>query len=251
MLRSLKEKVERDYEAAGELAAFREKMERTRDRHFSQRWWKFRKIHAQFGWKFWAVISGGAALDADTEEFWRALGLVVIQGYGLTETTSLISVNHPFKVGRGSIGQALPGREIKLDANGEIMVRGENVASAYWQGKEMKPLALQDGWFRTGDLGELDAEGNLYFKGRSKNVMVTPAGMNIHPEDLEPALRRQPEVRDCVVIGLPRNGNAEPCAVLHRCRNFNACDIYSFGRVRISPAPRRRNRGRAKSRRSR
>src|SRR5947209_2742123 len=78
----------------------------------------------------------------------------------------------------------------------------------------MKPLARQDGWFRTGDLGELDAEGNLYFKGRSKNVIVTPEGMNVHPEDLEAALRQQPQVRDCVVIGLPRNGNAEPCAVL-------------------------------------
>jgi long-chain acyl-CoA synthetase len=140
---------------------------------------------------------------------------VVIQGYGLTETTSMISVNHPFKVGKGSIGQVLPGREIKVDANGEILVRGENIASAYWQGSGMKPLVPEaDGWFHTGDLGELDTEGNLYFKGRSKNVIVTPEGMNVHPEDLEAALRRQAEVRDCVVIGLPRNGNAEPCAVL-------------------------------------
>jgi len=73
---------------------------------------------------------------------------------------------------------------------------------------------MEDGWFRTGDLGALDAEGNLYFKGRKKNVIVTSAGMNIYPEDLETALRREPEVKDCVVVGLERGGNAEPCGVL-------------------------------------
>lgn len=185
--------------------------------HFLLRWWRFRKIHRQFGWKFWAVVSGGAALDANTEEFWRRLGYVVIQGYGLTETSSLISLNHPFKVGHKSIGKVLPGREIKLDPQtGEILVRGENVARQYWQGKgkDLKPVASEEGWFRTGDLGAVDEQGNLYFKGRNKNVIVTPAGLNIYPEDLEEALRTQPEVRDCIVFGVARGGNAEPCAVL-------------------------------------
>jgi long-chain acyl-CoA synthetase len=182
---------------------------------FPRRWWKFWKIHRQFGLKFWAVISGGAALDVNTEEFWRRLGFVVIQGYGLTETSSLISLNHPFKVGHRSIGKVLPGREIKLDPQtGEILVRGENVARQYWQGTELKPVVGEEGWFRTGDLGEVDAEGNLYFKGRNKNVIVTPAGLKIYPEDLEQALREQPEVRDCVVFGVARGGNAEACAVL-------------------------------------
>ena len=175
---------------------------------------EIQKIHSQLGWKFWACISGGAALDGETEEFWRRLGFVVIQGYGLTETTSLISVNHPFKVGKGSIGRVLPGREVKIDQSGEILVRGENIASAYWQNNEMKSLAGDEGWFRTGDLGGLDEQGNLYFKGRSKSVIVTSEGINVHPQDLETALRRQPEVSDCVVIGMPNNGNAEPCAVL-------------------------------------
>ena len=182
--------------------------------HFVKRWWRFRRIHSQFGWKFWAFISGGAALDAETEEFWRRLSFVVIQGYGLTETTSLISLNHPFRTGKRSIGKVLEGREIKLDDNGEILVRGANVAAGYWQGKELKPVLNEEGWFRTGDVGELDAEGNLYFKGRKKNVIVTREGMNVYPEDLEAALRQQPEVRDCVVVGLEQGGNAEPCAVL-------------------------------------
>jgi long-chain acyl-CoA synthetase len=182
---------------------------------FLKRWWRFRKVHKLLGWKFWAIISGGAALDQNTEEFWRRLGYVVIQGYGLTETSSLISLNHPFKVGRRSIGKVLPGREMTLDpVSGEILVRGENVARQYWQGKEMKPVTGEGGWFHTGDLGEMDAEGNLYFKGRSKNVIVTPAGLKIYPEDLEQALRKQPEVRDCVVFGTALGGNAEACAVL-------------------------------------
>ena len=214
LMESLKDKVVRDLEATGRLPWFKRQFEAAKDQHFVRRWWRFRRIHNQFGWKFWAFISGGAALDAETEEFWRRLSFVVIQGYGLTETTSLISLNHPFHTGRRSIGKVLEGREIKLDENGEILVRGANVATGYWQGKELQPMLNDEGWFRTGDLGELDAEGNLYFKGRKKNVIVTSEGMNVYPEDLEAALRQQAEVRDCVVVGLEQGGNSEPCAVL-------------------------------------
>jgi long-chain acyl-CoA synthetase len=192
-----------------------ENWDRAEKEHFLKRWWRFRKIRRRFGWKFWAIISGGAALDQNTEEFWRRLGYVVVQGYGLTETSSLISLNHPFKVGRRSIGKVLPGREMKLDPEtGEILVRGENVARQYWQGKGLKPVTGEEGWFRTGDLGSIDEEGNLYFKGRSKNVIVTPAGLKIYPEDLEQALRQQPQVRDVVVVGVAKGGNSEACAVL-------------------------------------
>jgi len=214
LMESLKDKIERDMEAAGKADWFRKQFEAARGLHFTKRWWRFRKIHNQFGWKFWAFISGGAALGAETEEFWRRLSFVVIQGYGLTETTSLISLNHPFHAGKRSIGKVLEGREMKLDETGEILVRGANVAAGYWQGKELKPVLAADGWFRTGDLGALDDEGNLYFKGRKKNIIVTREGMNIYPEDLEVVLREQPEVRDCVVVGLDQSGNAEPVAAL-------------------------------------
>jgi long-chain acyl-CoA synthetase len=214
LMQSLKDKIERDTGAAGRAVWFHRQMDAAKDEHFARRWWRFRRIHNQFGWKFWAFISGGAALDADTEEFWRRLSFVVIQGYGLTETTSLISLNHPFHTGKRSIGKVLEGREMKLDENGEILVRGANVAAGYWQGKERKPVLGEDGWFRTGDLGALDDEGNLYFKGRKKNVIVTREGMNIYPDDLEAVLRQQPEVRDCVVVGLELAGNAEPVAAL-------------------------------------
>jgi long-chain acyl-CoA synthetase len=138
----------------------------------------------------------------------------VIQGYGLTETTSLISVNHPFRLGKGSIGKVLNGREVKLAEDGEILVRGGGVAAGYWDGNALQPVSDAQGWYRTGDVGELDPAGNLYFKGRKKEVIVTPAGMNVYPEDLEAALRRQPGVKDALVVASPRDGNAEPCAVL-------------------------------------
>ena len=107
-----------------------------RMKKFSRRMWRFREIHRRFGWKFWAVISGGATLDPETERFWGRTGFAAIQGYGLTETTSLVSVNHPFRIGRGSIGKVLQGREVKLDENGEILVRGENIAAGYWEDGE-------------------------------------------------------------------------------------------------------------------
>ncbi len=214
VLQSLKSKIERDLEGAGRLGEFQREFRGAEGRHFLRRWWIFRRTHRQFGWKFWALICGGAALDRDTEEFWRRLGFAIIQGYGLTETTSLISVNHPFKVGKGSIGKVLAGREVKLAADGEILVRGGGVASGYWSAGELRPVAAEEGWYRTGDIGELDSEGNLFFKGRKKDVIVTPAGMNVYPEDLEAAVRAQPEVKDCAVVPLAVGGNAEACAVM-------------------------------------
>jgi long-chain acyl-CoA synthetase len=219
MLQSLKDKIERDLGDAGRWDAFHARFRRAEGKPFLRRAWIFRRMHRQFGWKFWAFISGGAALDRDTEEFWSRMGYAVIQGYGLTETTSLVSVNHPFRLGKGSIGKILPGREVKLGEDGEILVRGGGVAAGYWKANTSAPstsasVTDSEGWYRTGDLGGLDAEGNLYFKGRKKDVMVTPAGLNVYPEDLEAALRRQPEIRDCVVVGMARGGNEEPCAVV-------------------------------------
>jgi long-chain acyl-CoA synthetase len=214
LLESLRDRIQRDLERAGALEDFQRKFAAADGKHFARRWWRFRQIHSLFGWKFWAIVSGGAALDRKVEEFWGRLAFAVVQGYGLTETTSLVTVNHPFRLSKGSIGKPLAGREIKLAEDGEILVRGGNVTAGYWQGQGAQPVLASDGWFHTGDRGELGANGNLFFKGRAKNVIVTAEGMNIYPEDLEAALRRQPEVRDCVVVGLERGGNAEPCAAL-------------------------------------
>ncbi len=213
-IESLQREVERQQERDGKLEQFRKNFALADGQHFLRRWWRLRRVHSRLGWKFWAFISGGAALPPQVETFWNRLGYAVIQGYGMTETTSLISLNHPFRSTRGSIGKVFPGVEVRVDENGEILVRGENVATAYRQDGRIQSVAESDGWFRTGDIAQKDETGSLYFKGRRKNVIVTPAGMNVYPEDLEKALRAQPGVRDCVVIGLEKDGNAEPCAIL-------------------------------------
>ncbi len=217
MLNLLRNGIVRDLEACGETEWFQRTFAAADGLKFLRRAWMFRRIHRRFGWKFWAFICGGAALSAETEEFFKRLGYAVVQGYGMTETASLISLNHPFLAAQGSIGKVLPGREFRLAEDGEILVRGENVARGYWQGgalKDSNEAQKNGGWLRTGDLGELDSEGNLRFRGRKKSVIVTPAGLNVYPEDLEAALRKQPGVRDCVVVPQQRDGNAEPLAAL-------------------------------------
>jgi long-chain acyl-CoA synthetase len=242
MLQSLKEKIERDLEDEKGLEAFRKRFQAAQGKHFLHRWWIFRRVRRHFGWKFWAFISGGAALDRVTEEFWGRLGYAAIQGYGLTETTSIVSVNHPFRLGKGSIGKVLAGREVKLAPDGEILVRGSGVAAGYWTGHELQPMTADQGWYGTGDIGALDGEGSLYFKGRKKDVIVTPAGMNVYPEDLEAALRRQPEVKDCVVVGLPRDGNAEACAVMiMRDRNADPETVVRHANEALAEYQRMRN----------
>ena len=215
MLDTWRTGIEREVDARGQTQWFGRTFESAKGRKFLRRAWMFRRIHRRFGWKFWAFISGGAALSNDTEDFFKRMGYAVVQGYGMTETASLISLNHPFRATEGSVGKILPGREFKLAEDGEILVRGENVSAAYWEKGAPQPASNEsDGWLRTGDLGELDAAGNLRFRGRKKSVMVTPAGLNIYPEDLETAVKKQSAIRDCVIVPLDRGGNAEPCAVL-------------------------------------
>jgi long-chain acyl-CoA synthetase len=213
MLDGLHAGIERDLDAAGQKTWLAREFAAVQGQKFLRRAWRFRRIHRRFGWKFWAFISGGAAMTPETEEFFRRIGYAVVQGYGMTETASLISLNHPFRAAQGSIGKVLPGREFKLAEDGEILVRGENVSAGYWQGGGLQ-TSTGAAWLPTGDVGELDAEGNLRFRGRKKNVIVTPAGLNVYPGDLEQALRLQPVVKDCVVVAIDRGGNAEPWAVL-------------------------------------
>jgi len=215
MLDLVRAQIEREVEARGWRKWFDRNYEAGSGEPFLRRAWRFRRIHRLLGFRFWAFISGGAALAKETELFFKRLGFAVVQGYGMTETASLISLNHPFSATEGSVGKILPGREFKLAEDGEILVRGENVSSGYWENGELRE-GVDGGWLRTGDLGELDANGNLKFRGRKKNVIVTSAGLNIYPEDLESALKRQPAIRDAVVVAIEKDGNAEACAVLLR-----------------------------------
>ena len=177
-----------------------------------KRWWRLRNVHSALGWKFWAVISGGATLPPDLEAFYNRLGLALIQGYGMTETTALVTLNHPFKIGKGTIGKALPGREVRLTPEGEMQVRGDMLASSTWQAGQMRPRETD--WLSTGDLAAIDPSGELRFLGRKGDVIVTAAGMNIHPADLEAALAQQPGVRACAIVACQTPGGTEPVAVV-------------------------------------
>jgi long-chain acyl-CoA synthetase len=177
-----------------------------------KRWWIFRDVHRSLGLKFWALISGGGALAGPLEQFWNALGFVVVQGYGMTETTALITLNHPFHVARGTIGKPLPGREVKLGPDGEVLVRGPMISTATWSGGELRQR--EDEWLATGDLAETQATGDLRFMGRKSETIVTAAGVNVHPEDVEAALEEQPEIAASAVVAVDTASGPEPCAVL-------------------------------------
>ncbi len=168
------------------------------------RWWRFRRVHRLFGWKFWCFISGGAPLSPDVEQFWSKLGYLVVQGYGLTETAPIVTLSHPFHNRQGTVGKPLLGVELKIADDGEVLVRGENVTKGYFESPGETATAFEDGWFHTGDVGELDPEGHLRIRGRKKEMIVTPEGLKVFPEDVEKILNAIPGVRESAVIGTDR-----------------------------------------------
>ena len=176
------------------------------------RWWKFRDVHRRFGLKFWAFVSGGATIPADLEAFWTTQGFVLVQGYGMTETTALATLNHPFHPAEGSIGKPLSGREVRVAEDGEILVRGAMLAAGTWRDGRIEPRTGQ--WLHTGDLGTVDPNGQVRFLGRKSDVIVAASGMNVHPADLEQAMLAQPGVRSCVVAGWDGPQGPEPVAVV-------------------------------------
>jgi len=162
-------------------------------------WWQFRRVHRLFGLKFWSFVVGAAPLDPALEDFWRKLGFVVIQGYGLTETAPVATLNHPFDSRKGTVGKAISGVEIRIAPDGEVLLRGENVTPGYY-GEGANANLDADGFLHTGDIGELDADQRLKILGRKKEMIVSPDGLNVFPEDVERALHASPGVRDCAVI---------------------------------------------------
>ncbi len=166
------------------------------------------------GAKFWCFVVGAAPLDPALEEFWGRLGFLVIQGYGLTETAPIVSLNHPFSASRGSVGKAMPGTEVRIAPDGEILVRGDNVTRGYYGDERASAEAFEDGWLHTGDVGELDAQGRLFVRGRKKEMIVTPEGLNVFPEDVERVVDDLPGVRESAVVGLARGGEERVHAVI-------------------------------------
>ncbi len=174
----------------------------------------FFAIRRRFGSHFQFFVSGGAPLAPEIFRFWNSLGFTVIEGYGLTECAPVLTTNTLEKQVAGSVGRPIPGVEIRL-MGGEVQARGDNIFPGYYRNESATAESFTpDGWFRTGDLGEVDSSGFLRIKGRSKELIVTGGGVNVYPDEIEAELNRIPGVREGCIIGLDRGKGEEVHAVL-------------------------------------
>ena len=173
-----------------------------------------RPILERFGGRLHTALAGGAALDPEVGCKWEALGVAAIQGYGATECSPVISTNRPAGHKISSVGPPLPSVEVRIAEDGEILVKGPNVVDGYYRRPEETAERFRDGWYYTDDIGALDGDGHLHIKGRKKFLIVTPAGENVYPEDVENELNHEPEVKDSAVLAIHPDGRFEIHAVL-------------------------------------
>lgn len=166
----------------------------------------FGQVHKRFGGRFHFFVSGGAYLPPDLHKRWETMGFRVLQGYGATECSPVVSATPFHEHVYNSIGKPIPGVEVHIEEDGELLVKGPNVSPGYWQNPEATAAAFQNGWYYTGDLGYKDGRGNLYLKGRKKNLIVLANGLNVYPEDIENVLLTNPSIKDAVVFGLMEKG---------------------------------------------
>ena len=214
LLQLLKGSMERELEAKGLSGLFTRLSSFSANLPVSARKKLFFPIQRKFGKNFRMFVSGGAPLSPDTFRFWSAAGFTVVEGYGLSECSPVLATNKMEKQVCGAVGWAVPGVELRLQA-GEVQARGDNIFAGYY-GNEVatKEAFTADGWFRTGDIGDYDEDGALIIKGRAKDVIVTGAGINVYPDELEDLLLRTQGVRDGCVIGLDRGSGEEVHAVI-------------------------------------
>ncbi len=167
-----------------------------------------KKVRARFGGRLIAMVSGGARLDPEVSRFFDALGCQVLQGYGQTEAGPVVSVNPPGQARHQTVGPMLPGVEVRIAEDGEILVRGDLVMDGYWNQPEATGSAIQNGWLHTGDVGVLDEQGYLTITDRKKDIIVLSGGENVSPARLEGLLMAEPEIHQAVVTGEGQAGLA-------------------------------------------
>lgn len=208
LLQLLRNSIERRFAAQGLERLLQRLLDTAETLPFSLRTYLFGSVHRRFGRHFELFVSGGAPLDPGLKRFWSLMGFRVVEGYGLTECSPVLTADLPDRPSKTGVGRALPGVELKME-EGEILARGDNVFSGYYRNPEAtRETFTFDGWFRTGDMGEIDEEGILHIRGRRKEMIVTGAGINVYPDDLEEVLNRQPGVREACVVGV-RGGEGE------------------------------------------
>lgn len=161
----------------------------------------YTKLRSAMGGKVQYAVSGGAPLGERLGHFFHGAGITVLEGYGLTETTAPSTVNTPDHLRIGSVGQPLPGISIRIADDGEVLIKGPHIMRGYWNNPQATAEAMQDGWFRTGDLGALSGDGTLAITGRKKEILVTAGGKNVAPAVLEDRIRAHPLVSQCIVVG--------------------------------------------------
>jgi long-chain acyl-CoA synthetase len=219
-LKLMKAAVEREVHARGRGArlGFGAALVVARALPMSSRRRLFAALHARLGGRLRAFICGGAPLDREVADFFLRLGVPVYEGYGLTETSPVVAVNGPRARRSGTVGRPLPGVRVRIEA-GEVLTAGPHVMRGYYRRPEITAEVFDGEWLRTGDLGELDADGFLRITGRIKNLIVLPGGRKVQPEEVEGVLARSAFVREVCVAGTARlgglsEGDEEVCAVV-------------------------------------
>ena len=215
-LKLLDSSIQRKVDASGKHDAF-ERLHRTA-RHLPRfvKRLLFRPVISQFGGRFRTLAIGAAALEEDLANRWTDMGFDVLQGYGATELSPAVAFTRPSRNRIGTVGEAVPGVEIRIADDGEIQVRGPSVFAGYWEDPDATRAAIDDeGFYHTGDIGQLDDDGFLTLRGRKKDMLAMPDGTKVYPEDIESVLARDPRLRDATVVGWqPPRGELRVQAVL-------------------------------------
>jgi len=214
MLQKLRERILREVELHGKEQLFQRMLSIAKSLPNWMRRILFHSVHKKFGGKLQILAAGGSPLDQEIEEFWNNIGVKVLQGYGLTETSPIVTCNSLDDPHPNTVGRVLPGQEIKFSEENEILIRGDNVSPGYYKQPELYDKYFVDGWYKSGDIGEIDTEGFLRIKGRTKNMILTANGMNVYPEDIETQLNHIQGVKDSCVLGMEQNGQTVIHAVL-------------------------------------